>query len=430
MSEQYEKWRNALESTFPWIADVVETCLSVAVLLWFDNVRLPFALVLVGRPAGWKTTALKCIDDKRLDFVYYTDDFTPKAFVSHSAKKSKKELAKIDLLPRIKEKVFIVPELAPIFTQIKEALMQSIGRLTRILDGQGYISDSGAQGQRGYQGRFKFMWLAATTPMPYRVWEVMATLGTKMYFLHVPDTNWTREQRVQWFLEDEYHTRVEKAQKATAEFLLYLKEQTPIVWNKKQDPKGIIFFIQDLGLMLARLRGRVNVATRTTYDEMSGQQRVTVHTTPIIEDPTRAFIMLHTLATGHAFVQGRRQLSEDDIPYLIEVALSSAPKDRVEAFKLLLKSGGVLKASDIMEATRCSRHTALRAMETLSILQLAEDVDRTQSRTEGFSITIRKDMRWCLENKYMQKWGAKAPVERPMKHRTREELEPVGIFGN
>lgn len=424
-SEEYQKWRKVIEETFPWLADTVETLLSVVALLWFDNVQLPFALVLVCRPAGWKTTALKCIDESMLSFVYYTDSFTPKAFVTHLTDKTKKKLKKIDLLPRIQDKVFIVPELAPIFTQEKDRLMQSIGVLTRILDGQGYVSDSGSQGRRGYQGKYKFMWLAATTPIPYRVWDVMATLGTKIYFLHVPETKWSKKQRIEWFLEDTYEGRMVKAAEATAEFLLYLKDQTPIKWNKKRDPIEVLEFIEDLGQLVARLRGKVNVATKTDFNEM-GHKQVTVHTTPIIEDPMRAFIMLHTLATGHAFVRGRRQLGEEDIPYLIEVALSSAPKDRVEAFKALLRNGGRLTSTDLMELTRCSRHTAIRALKTLSILRLVQPISDTISGREIVAV-IRKDMQWCLKSSHMQKWGS-GKIRKPLKqNRPNESLD---IFEN
>jgi len=302
--------------------------------------------------------------------------------------------------------------------------MMSIGVLTRILDGQGYTSDSGAQGRRGYREKYKFMWLAATTPIPYRVWDVMSTLGTKIYFLHVPETQWTEEEQLEWFLEDTYQDRITKAQQATAEFLLYLKGQTPIKWIKKNDPIEVLKVIQNLSRVLSRLRGKVNVATKTVFDEM-GRERVAIHTTPIIEDPMRAFIMLHTLATGHAFVRGRRQLSEEDISYIIEVALSSAPKDRVEAFKALLRNGGILTSKRLMQITRCSRHTAIRALKTLSILKLTQDVGQTIS---GREITghIRKDMAWCVDDKYMQAWGAKRAPKKPLKHR--ETTEGLEIF--
>lgn len=426
--EEYEKWRKVVEDAFPWFADTLETCLSVTSLLWFDNINLPFALILVGVPAGFKTTVLKCIDDQSLDFVYYTDSFTSKAFVSHVMDKTPENLKnKIDLLPRIKDKVFIVPELAPIFTQDKEKLMQSIGVLTRIFDGQGYKSDSGAHGSRGYQGKYKFMFLAATTPIPYRVWEVMATLGTKMYFLQVPKVPWKREEQVDWFLEDTYEEKMKRATDATTKFLEYLRSRGNVKWNKKNDPKVTIYLLRDLGVLLARLRGKVNVFTKTSYSEADGSRQVTVHTTPIIEDAMRPFIMLHSLACGHAFLRGRTQLSGEDMPYVISVALSSAPRDRIETFKLLLKNGGVLTAKQIVDGTRCSKHTALRAMRTLGILRLAEDIPQTIERRKT-TIYLHKDLKWCLENEHMLRWGATRAVKPTRKGRMEEEQHIDGIF--
>jgi len=60
-------------------------------------------------------------------------------------------------------------------------------------------------------------------------------------------------------------------------------------------------------------------------------------------------------------------------------------------------------------------------MQTLAILRLAKYVSEPQ---QGIEVTIKiaKDMKWCLTNKHMQKWGAKAPVYRPIKHRESEEI--------
>lgn len=420
--DEYAKWRKTIDETFPWIADTLEACLSVSVLLWFEDVQLPFALVLVGVPAGWKTMPLKCIDESMLPYVYYSDSFTPKSFVTHTVEKSKKELGKIDLLPKIKDKIFVTPELAPTFSQEKDKLTLTVGIFTRILDGQGYISDSGSQGRRGYQGKFKFMWLAATTPMPYRVWNIMATLGTKMYFYHVKEPKWSKKEKIEWVQKNKYAEYFPKAQKATSEFLDFLKSQTPVKWNVDKDPPEVVEFIYNLANMLARLRGKVNVAFR--HDRLTGQ-KIPVYTTPIIEDSTRAFIMLLTLARGHAFMRGRREISADDMGLVIDVATSSAPKDRVEAFRLLLRSGGKMRTSDIVKATGCSDHTAARAMEILDILKLA-NYDKKLGR-EGSKVTIVDDMRWCVESSYMLAWGAKK-AHKPMKRHESVEGERFEIL--
>ena len=63
------------------------------------------------------------------------------------------------MLPKIKDKLFLTPELAPTFAQREDELMQTLGIMTRILDGHGYESDTGAQGHRGYNGEYMFSWI-------------------------------------------------------------------------------------------------------------------------------------------------------------------------------------------------------------------------------------------------------------------------------
>jgi len=47
--------------------------------------------------------------------TYYTDNFSARSFVSHSTAVTKEQLQEIDMLPKIKDKLFLTPELAPIF---------------------------------------------------------------------------------------------------------------------------------------------------------------------------------------------------------------------------------------------------------------------------------------------------------------------------
>jgi hypothetical protein len=56
------------------------------------------------------------------DRVIRLDQFTPKAFVSHAANRKPEQLAKIDLLPKLKDKTLLVKELAPIFRGREDSL--------------------------------------------------------------------------------------------------------------------------------------------------------------------------------------------------------------------------------------------------------------------------------------------------------------------
>ena len=94
----------------------------------------------------------------------------------------KKQLRKIDLLPKLQNRLFLTPELAPVFTANEDELRKSLGIITRILDGHGLETDSGAQGHRKY-GKTFFVWIGAGVEIPFRVWQLLGTLGHKIYFL-------------------------------------------------------------------------------------------------------------------------------------------------------------------------------------------------------------------------------------------------------
>lgn len=112
--EQIQKLKQVIERNFKNLWEAAEACLAVIAALHIKDIVNPLSLILVGRPSSSKTTVLGFYkEDKEL--VYHTDKFTPKSFVSGYANCEAKTLPKIDLLPRIKHKVLIVPELAPIF---------------------------------------------------------------------------------------------------------------------------------------------------------------------------------------------------------------------------------------------------------------------------------------------------------------------------
>ena len=88
--------------------------------------------------------------------------------MSHNAAVKKEKLKDVDLLPMTKNKLFLTPELAPMFSQRDEDLLQQLGILTSVLDGHGYGSNTGAQGYRGYDEDIMFTWLGASVDIPYK----------------------------------------------------------------------------------------------------------------------------------------------------------------------------------------------------------------------------------------------------------------------
>ena len=118
-------------------------------------------------------------------FLHRVDTFTPASFVSHAANKKRNQLSAIDLLPKIKDKTMLTKELSPLFRGDFKEMQKNFSVLTSVLDGKGYVSESGTHGERGYTGEYLFNWIGATTPFSDRVYELMAQLGNRMYFYEI-----------------------------------------------------------------------------------------------------------------------------------------------------------------------------------------------------------------------------------------------------
>lgn len=399
----FDEWRETITKNFPDLWLYAEACAStVAILLVKD--ALPFALVLQGVPGCGKSTTLSFFDD--LVHSHRTDKFTPASFVSHAPQKSKKELEQVDLLPKLKGKVLITSDLNPLFGLIPEKLEENLSTLTRVLDGRGLTTESGIHGTRGYSGDYMFTWIAATTPIPYKVWNVFGNLGARMYFYEVGTERKTVDEHLKEMRKSTYRQRVKECNEATLRFLKNVWQTGEVEWNPDEDPEDVLRRIIQLAHLLVRLRGKVNVSVKEEYD---GEK--TYYTTPTIEHADRAREALYNLAKGHAIIQGRKQLTVKDLPLLIEVTLGSAPFDRVNAFKYLLQKEGTATTSDLITDLRCSRRTAIRSMKTLEILELV-DLEKTPIETEagtrtGYTMHLKEEFKWFTSRQFRQLWGVK-----------------------
>ena len=184
-------WRKVISKYFLGLLFPAEVGLSVLCQLRIKDIRYPFGLVYLGVPSSGKTITLNFFSELGSEFVFTTDDFTPSSFVSHAVNVEKDKLPERDLLPKIKNKILLVRDLTPMFAKREEDLTKLIGILTRVFDGEGYESNTGVHGKRGYKGEHVFMFLAASTPIGQRAWKGVSQFGARLFFLNVdpPDKN-------------------------------------------------------------------------------------------------------------------------------------------------------------------------------------------------------------------------------------------------
>jgi hypothetical protein len=398
--EKYDNLMKTMDGNLPQLRLQMELELSVKSILNIKNCTLPLALIVLGAPSSLKTQGIELF--RKWPCTYYTDNFSAKSFVSHNTSVTREQLKEIDLLPKIVNKMFLTPELAPTFASKDDDLIQILGIITRVLDGQGYFSNSGAQGGRGYKGQMMFVWIGAAVDIPRKVHKYLSTLGPKLYFLRLPKEVYNNP-------EEEYFKQVKgvdfgrKVGAINDAFFDYLKwfELCPfaevekisglpkIAWNPDKDNEESIRYIIRLGRLLARLRGSV-----PTWDTSHSQGSEYAYGIATIEEPSRAITQLMNLARGHALSQGRNYITKEDVTVVIKVVLSTASIERVAVFDLLLAHGGKLQTSIIKDSLNVSSPTANRTMAEFRAIGLVDTEDVGSSHVN--EMTLKPEFDWFL----------------------------------
>jgi hypothetical protein len=367
-----------------------EICASVFAQLLLNDVANPFALCLVDVPSSGKTITLNFFDVPEL--AYATDSFTPASFVSHASNVKREDLTKVDMLPRIRNRVLIIRDLAPIFGEKEDGLVKTLGILTRALDGEGLQIDSGVHGSRGYRGDYLFMMLSASTPIPPKVFKAMATLGSRLFFLQLHTKPKSHEQLIAQNRGASRQKKERICREATDSFLRSLWAANPsgVDWDKEGDPEDCLHVIARCADLLAALRGAIQV-----WDDGDGLK----HSSPTVEQSDRINTLLCNLARGHALLSGRRRIETEDLAPVLELTFDSAPLIRSKLFRGLLKNEGTLTTGEVETLFDCSKGTALKEMEKVAILGVANKSGATlDSGQHGFDLRLADRFQWFMSD--------------------------------
>jgi hypothetical protein len=385
----FETWRDGLlkrynimkeitERHFPYAWEGIDFTLSVLRILNIDGCTLPFAGIILARSGGNKTLSSGMLVP--WPYVYYTRKFTAKAFVSHNTAIAPEDLKKIDMLPKIRFKMLLTPELSPIFSANEDELLENIGIITSILDGKGYTSDSGAHGQRGYFGNYMFVWVGATVDIPYRVHKLLSSLGPKLYCFRLPYVD-PLDAEVEESMNEEFEAKRREVQEAIIDYLIWF-ETCPLLtedpetrlpkikWDSSRDEPAARKHLVKLVRSLGKLRCHVEIWSQRQpgaheYSEYG-------YAIPNPEDPTRAATSLYNLTRGRALTRGRNYITTEDLHLAIKVTLSTASQERIAVFDVLLAKKGEATLTTIAKALSISKSTALKTMTELAAVGIAD----------------------------------------------------------
>ena len=400
--EKYDALKKVIEANLPQLWLAIEFILAIKSIMNIAGVTLPWFGILLGRASSLKTAGIEAL--RNTPGTLYTDIFTAKAFVSNSTAVSKDKLKDIDLLPKIKDKLFLVSELSAQFTKKEEEVQEILGIFTRLADGHGLRTDTGAHGSRGY-GDTYFNMIGADVDIPYKVYKLLGYLGPKLYFLRLPKTDKKEDEYLTEMFHDEYPVRFEKVRTALNEYLnvfmscpdMELEKGSilsRIPWSKNDD-KYTSRLIVRLAILLSHLRAVV-----TTFGDTYGKGGTDyAYATTQREDPSRAITQLRNLARGSALAQGRTNLTIQDIPLIIKVALSTAPIDRVNVFNLLITHNGKLTTTIIEASLNMSDQTARRTMTELKAIELV-DFSITTASNHELEMNLKDTFKWFLTEEF------------------------------
>ena len=145
--------------------------------------------------------------------------------------------------------------------------MQTLGIITRIADGQGYVSDSGAHGHRGYDEPIMFTWVGAAVDIPWKVYKILNNLGRRLYFYRLHFKEESVEELTDYATEkDDFNIKRTRIQEALFEYLKWFEigpdqvedsydtTNKKVRWDYSKDDKEALEIIAGMADLVSYLR--------------------------------------------------------------------------------------------------------------------------------------------------------------------------------
>jgi hypothetical protein len=379
---------------YPDRLDTLKANLAVVCHNCFSDHPQPISLINIAEAGAGKTMTVGWIlpdgpADPRSEMIYRSDNLTAASFVSHRADMTAEQLANVDLLPQLKDKTMVTKELAPLFAGKREELTTRFSVLTSVLDGRGYISNSGAHGRRGYEEDINFSWIGCTTPLSSEVLSVMAQLGPRMLFYRSDRQRKDVDQLAAMIAKGDDTAAQRACRMAVRDYLLLLHETYPprsvqgaSILASEAQCRVIALWAQALTLLRADAPGLALNVEGVNVAAMGVERKP--------EHAERVLWMLLDVARGSALAHGRRTLGDYDLAQVAHIALSSGVLARSLIFNALLRfsADGSAATPALQGLTGLDPHIVLAGMRELAFLGLVDFIPEVAPSTPA-RVTLR-----------------------------------------
>lgn len=434
---------------YPDVTNAARACATVCAVRCISNNTHPTSLIYVGPPSAGKSMVLEWLtpqaeisdgppvdpedddlferepDDPLTPFFHRSDKFTAASFVSQHGETKKKNLHDIDLLPKIKDKTLITPELAPVFAGRKDDLVERLSMLVRVLDGQGLVTDAGTHGSRGYAKPHNFQWLGATTPLSIQVLAAMSKLGPRILYYEIVDRIDDNDHLLE-LIGDGYDNEAAKksCRNAMIRYVLTLYREFGLA-SVHTSQTHISPELANYSVQWARAVCALRTGTVVSKETPQGIDDHEDDYTPpvdVIDRPERPFRVSNNFARlirASCIAHGRTDATSYDLAMIRHIALSSGIPGRCRAFAALLACGGKANVAQILEhmdanrttKNHVARNTVLHYMQELIATDLA-DVKKEPGRHGTITLTLVPHLRDLVHApQYKQEEHGKRPLD-------------------
>jgi hypothetical protein len=407
--DDLETVKSRVETYYGGLLPTVEACLSVCCSMAFANRTRPLSLMLETTSGYGKSAIVQMffpVEEQGglNDYIYRCDKFTPKSFVTHATNVPREKLAEIDLLPQIKDKVLVTKECAPMFRGRDDDLTDIFTILIPVLDGKGFVSNSGVHGKRGYPTDIVFNWLGATTPLKRRTHQLMYQLGTRLLFFEVPAVALTDDQLTEYALRDDASQGEMECRDAVNRFLLRFFSEYPV----GSLPPELVEITPTRAEQIVRWARLLTYGRRGIEYERDGRNYVPIAAgTP--EGAFKVVDYFKLLARGHAFLHERLEVGEEDIELVSHVAISSIP-GYLRPIVRKLRCDGQITSTECARVCSVTQPTARKYVLEACLLGLG-DLTKGNEANVPDMLRLSNSFRWLREPR-KENVGCVSGVER------------------
>jgi hypothetical protein len=359
----------AFNKNYPLLLPALKVSLAVCVGLAFKEKTKPLSLILENPSGRGKSTIVETffpVFKKMNDYVYRSDVFTPKSFVTSAANLNEAARQKIDLLPKLKNKYLLTKELAPIFRGQEADLIEMFKILIPVLDGKGFVTNTGLA-SRGYSEAIVFNWLGATTPLPRKAFKMMSQLGTRLLFYETPVVDFKEDDLIAYAKRNDVSDAATKCNRAVNSFVVQFFKAYPcasVSFNSIAISDPQYEHIVKLAQFLVETRAEV------VYERLDGSwQPVGVNPS---EGPHKVINYFKEIACALALIHERSVVNDDDIAQIRHIAISSTPNHLRPLIWELAAKGQVstkrgIELCQVSDTTISDRYS--RELELLGVIE-------------------------------------------------------------